>query len=316
MGRTFPHHLGGGGSSLDEFVTGFQTSPFEDELIIDFAMEAITQEYLGQDDDPDLLGLSFSANDLVGHAYGPDSHEMMDITVRTDRMLERLFNFMAQRIGLDRIVIVLTSDHGVAPLPELAVKKGGTSRGGRFDPAVVVSAAEDALQAKYGTPRRPASPDRPRWIIYESWPWLYLNLAGLQDKEIQVVDAERTAQVAVRQVAGVERVLTATELQRERAAGTHNRAELSFYPGRSGNLYVVLAPYLLPEKEPEGTTHGSPWDYDTHVPLLWLGTGTGLKPGTYSGAVSQADLAPTLSRLLGIPAPSGSRGRSLTEMLP
>src|SRR5206468_1882905 len=129
------------------------------EVLVDFTMEAITQEHLGQDDDPDLLGLSFSANDLVGHAYGPDSHEMMDITVRTDRMLERLFTFLSQRIGLDRVVIVLTSDHGVAPLPELAGKKGAPSRGGRIDPALIVSAAEDALQAKYGAPRRPASQD-------------------------------------------------------------------------------------------------------------------------------------------------------------
>jgi predicted AlkP superfamily pyrophosphatase or phosphodiesterase len=313
MGKTFPHRLAT--TPLAEFLEGFQTSPFEDEVLIDFAMEAVKQEKLGQDDDPDLLGLGFSANDLVGHSFGPDSHEMMDITVRTDRMLERLFTFLGQQIGLDRVVIVLTSDHGVAPLPELAGGAGQRgSRGGRIDPAVMAAAAEDALRGRYGAPRRPTFLDQPTWIIYQSPPWLYLNLEGLEDKRISLVDAERVAQQAVQRVPGVARVITGTELRLERANRSHSRTELSFYPGRSGNIYYVLDPYLIPEKQTEGTTHGSPWEYDTHVPLLWWGTGTAIKPGSYAGSVSEADLAPTLSQLLGIRPPTGSQGRVLSEM--
>jgi predicted AlkP superfamily pyrophosphatase or phosphodiesterase len=313
IGRTFPHHLGTGTGEAN-FLDGFQTSPFENEVIVDFAIEAITQEGLGQDADPDLLGIGFSANDLVGHSYGPDSHEVMDMTVRTDRLLSRFFTFLEQQVGLDRVAIVLTSDHGVAPLPELARGGNSRARGGRIDPAVIAAAAETALRARFGIPRRPGFVDQPSWIMYQSWPCLYLNLEGLRDKEIKIDDAERVAQHAVQQVPGVTRVLTASDLLRERAAASHTRAELSFYPGRSGNVYYELLPYLLPEAQQQGTTHGSPWAYDTHVPVLWLETG--IRPGTYPGNVSVADIAPTLSSLLGIPAPSGSQGRVLKEMLP
>jgi hypothetical protein len=109
-------------------------------------------------------------------------------------------------------------------------------------------------------------------------------------------------------------VLTATELLRQRATRSHTRAELSFYPARSGNIYYELSPYLLPEAQTVGTTHGSPWEYDTHVPLLWLAAG--IRPGRYPDNVSVSDLAPTLSALLGIAAPSGTQGRVLREMLP
>ena len=310
IGRTFPHRLGTAGSFLD----GFQTSPFENEVLVDFAIEAITQEGLGQDDDPDLLGIGFSANDLVGHSYGPDSHEMMDITIRTDRLLSRFFDFLSGRIGLDRVAIVLTADHGVAPLPELARGRNPRARGGRLDPGVIGAAAERALLARYGAPRRPRFVDQPSWIMYQGWPWLYLNLEGLADRGIKVADAERVAQRAVQGVPGVSRVLTATELLRQRADRSHSRAELSFYPARSGNIYYELSPYLLPEAQTVGTTHGSPWEYDTHVPLLWLGAG--IRPGRYPDNISVSDLAPTLSALLGIPPPSGSQGRVVSEMLP
>jgi arylsulfatase A-like enzyme len=313
MGRTFPHHLGSIRSSSGTFLEGFQSSPFENEVIMDFAIQAITEEGLGQDTIPDLLGIGFSANDLVGHGYGPDSHEIMDMTVRTDRLLERFFGFLIDRIGLDRIAIVLTSDHGVAPLPEVRHMRDPRAGGGRIDPAIIAAAAEQALRARYGPPRRPAFLDRPSWIMYQGWPWLYLNLDALRDRRIDLAEAERVAQRAVQRVPGVERALTATELQRERAGNSHSRAELSFYPPRSGNIYYELSPYLLPEAQAQGTTHGSPWEYDSHVPMLWLASG--IQPGTYSQAVWVADLAPTLSALLGIPAPSAAQGRVLKEML-
>jgi predicted AlkP superfamily pyrophosphatase or phosphodiesterase len=313
IGKTFPHHLGRGTGEAD-FLDGFQTSPFENEVIVDFAIQAITEEGLGRDDDPDLLGIGFSANDLVGHSYGPDSHEVMDMTVRTDRLLRRFFTFLEQQVGMDRLAIVLTSDHGVAPLPELAHGSGSRARGARIDPAVIAGVAENALRARFGAPRRPGFVDQPNWIMYEGWPWLYLNLEGLRDKRIRIRDAEEVARRAVLRVPGVARVVTATELLRERTAAVHTRAELSFYPGRSGNIYLELSPYAIPEAKPEGTTHGSPWSYDTHVPLVWLEPG--VRPGTYKASVSVADIAPTLSSLLEIPAPSGSQGRVLKEMLP
>jgi Type I phosphodiesterase / nucleotide pyrophosphatase len=311
LGRTFPHRLSTGGGSHADFLTGLQTSPFENEIIVNFAMEAVRQERLGDDENPDVLAIGFSANDLVGHSYGPDSHEVMDLSLRTDRLLERFFAFLEKQVGLGRVVIVLTADHGVAPLPELS-RRGGT-RGARFNPELVSAAVERALRARFGTPRRPGFMDRPVWVMHHALPWVHLNLAGLEDKNIPVEDAEDVAKAAVEQVSGVVRVLTRRELQRQRTERVHSRAELSFYPERSGNIYYVLAPYLVPGEQETGTTHGSPWAYDTHVPLLWFGEG--IAPGTHGGAVSVADIAPTLARLLEIDTPADSHGRVLQEML-
>jgi predicted AlkP superfamily pyrophosphatase or phosphodiesterase len=312
MGRTFPHQLSAG-PPLETFVEGFQSSPFENEVLVAFAMEAVVQERLGQDETPDLLALGFSANDLVGHSYGPDSHEVMDMTLRTDRLLERFFAFLARQVGQDNVAIVLTADHGVAPLPEVARERDPNGQAGRIDPTVIAAAAENALRTKFGAPRRPGWIFRPNWIMYQGWPSLYLNIPGLEDKRIPVEEAERVAKEAVQKVPGVERVLTASELQQQRKNAVHTSAELSFYPARSGNIYYQLWPYVLPDTKPEGTNHGSPWDYDTHVPLLWYGPG--IAPGVHDGTVSVADIAPTLSFLLGIKAPARSQGRVLQEML-
>jgi predicted AlkP superfamily pyrophosphatase or phosphodiesterase len=313
MGRTFPHRLSSGQSSRERFLTGFQTSPFENEVITEFAMQAVVEESLGRDGDPDLLGIGYSANDLVGHGYGPDSHEVMDITVRTDRLLERLFSFLARQVGLSNVLIVLTSDHGVAPLPELMRQRDAGAGAGRIDPSVIGAAAEKALRARFGAPRKPGWLVHPRWIMHQGWPSLYLNLAALRDKGVSVEAAERVAREAVKKVAGVQEAITSGELRRQRDSGLHSSAERSFYPARSGNIYYVLRPFVLPERELVGTTHGSPWPYDTQVPLLWFGSG--IVPGSHTGAVSVADIAPTLAMLLGIRQPAGSGGRVLREIL-
>lgn len=310
MGRSFPHRLGRN-PATKRFIDALEISPFHNELIADFAMQAVVNEGLGRDAEPDLLGIGFSANDRIGHAYGPDSHEVMDVTIRTDRLLERFSSFLAREIGLENVLMVLTSDHGVSPLPELVRLRDSAASAGRIDPASIAAAAEKALRARFGAPRGPSWMARPAWIVDQTWPALYLNLDGLRNKRVSIAEAELVAKKAVEEVPGVAQALTATELLRQRKEGTHSSAELSFYPGRSGNIYYVFRPYLLPERT--GATHGSPWRYDTHVPLLWFGAG--ISPGRYSGAVSIADIAPTLSAILGISKPHGSQGRVLNEML-
>jgi predicted AlkP superfamily pyrophosphatase or phosphodiesterase len=313
LGRTFPHQLSSGRSGPENFITAFQNSPFENEVIVDFAMEIVTQEGLGRDSIPDLLAIGFSANDLVGHSYGPDSHEVMDMTVRTDRVLERFFGFLQRQVGLDSILIVLTSDHGVAPLPERTRQSTARAQGARMDPSLIGAAAENALRARFGTPRRPGWLARPNWIMYQGWGSLYLNLAGLEDKNVSVVEAEQIAKEALAGVAGVERAITAGELMQQRTEGIHSRAELSFHPSRSGSVFFELSPFLLPQSRPSGTNHGSPWTYDTHVPLLWYGPQ--VAPGSHPGTVSVADIAPTLASLLEIPSSTAWHGRVLQEML-
>jgi hypothetical protein len=307
MGRTFPHHLGDLTSSIDRFVSAFEFSPFHNEVIVELAMRAVAEEGLGQDADPDLLAIGFTANDRVGHAYGPDSHEAMDVTVRTDRLLERLLGFLGKRVGLENTLIVLTADHGVAPLPEMVQRINSRASVGRVDPASLVAAAEAGLRAEFGAARASG------WIVHHNPPMLYLNLPDLRAKGISVEEGERVAKAALQRVPGVQQALTATELRQQRNQAVRSAADLSFHPARSGNIYYELQPYWVLEAQKVGTTHGSPWTYDAQVPLLWFGSR--VIPGTRHGAVSVSDIAPTLSVLLGIGVPPGSRGRVLQEIL-
>jgi predicted AlkP superfamily pyrophosphatase or phosphodiesterase len=303
--RAFPHRLGE--SSSDKFGTAFEASPYQNEVIADFAMRAVTEEGLGLDEVPDLLGVAFSANDLIGHAYGPDSHEVMDATVRTDRLLGRFFRFLDSKVGLRNVVIVLTADHGVAPLPERVNRLNPGTGAARLDPAVIADTAEAALRRRFGPP--PGS----RWIARLAAPWLYLNVRGLEQRGHSVEEAERVARAAIKRVPGVSLALTATELRQPRNPAVPSAAAFSFYPARSGNIYYELTPYVVPGSAPAGTTHGSPWSYDARVPMLWLGAS--IKPGVHHEAASTADIAPTLALLLGISEPRGSQGRVLSEML-
>jgi predicted AlkP superfamily pyrophosphatase or phosphodiesterase len=307
MGRTFPHRLGPISSSRERFVAAFEASPYQNEVVVDLAMRAVTEEQLGKDDIPDVLAISFSANDIAGHAYGPDSHEVMDITIRTDRILERFFGFLSTHVGLQNVVAVLTADHGTPPLPEVVKELNPRAGAGRFNPSEVPAAIEAALTSRFG-----AAP-KPGWVAYHSWPTAYLNLRGLQEKQVSVEDAERVAKSAVEALAGVHQAFTATELREQRNNGVESGAALSFFPARSGNIYYELRPYWVPDRDQVGTTHGSPWSYDTRVPLLWFGAS--IKPGVHHQTASIADIAPTLAALLDIVEPAGSRGRILGEML-
>ncbi len=298
-GRTFPHPIGG--------ADAFDLSPFSNETVADFAMRAVAEEGLGRDTVPDLLGISFSANDRVGHAYGPDSHEVMDVTVRLDRTLARLFAFLDRTVGLGNVVMVLTADHGVAPLPEVFANLHPGASPRRFNPAVVDTAVEAALRARYGP--APA----PGWIIYHDQPHLYLNPAAVRARRMTIEDAERVAQAAIMSVPGVHEALTSADLATGRARGLRSAEVLSFYPGRSGNIYYQMEPYILVDDEPTGTGHGTPWAYDQQVPLLFYGSR--IVPGVRRTPAAVADIAPTLSALLGLTAPGGAQGRVLAEAL-
>jgi arylsulfatase A-like enzyme len=203
--------------------------------------------------------------------------------------------------------MVLTADHGVAPLPEVfaTLHPGAWAR--RFNPAVVDTVVEAALTARYG----PAP--TPGWVVHHDQPQLYLNLEALATKRIRLNEAEQEAKAAILTVAGVHEALTATELAAAQAAGSRSAEVLSFYPGRSGNLYYQMAPYIVVDDEPTGTGHGTPWAYDQQVPVLFYGSR--IVPGTRRTPAAVADIAPTLAALLGLTAPGGSQGNVLAEAL-
>ena len=303
MGRTFPHVLKGNEEKPgSRFYNAFQASPFANDLLANLAKAAIENENLGADDTPDLLTISFSSNDLVGHEFGPYSQEVQDITLRTDRTLADLFAYLDRRIGSGRTLIVLTADHGVAPVPEQVQQLG---YGGRLEVSAVTNAIEKALDEKYGDEK---------WILSTSNGNVYFDLSAIERKKIAVEEAEAMAAAATVKIPGIADCFTRTQILAGQLPQTRmaKSIALGFHPQRNGNLVILSEPYYFFGRS-IATTHGTPYNYDTHVPvMLW---GPGIRPGRYHQPSSPADIAPTLAELLKIDFPSNRLGRILGEAL-
>jgi predicted AlkP superfamily pyrophosphatase or phosphodiesterase len=304
LGADFPHRVDGGGNRPGkDFYNAFATTPFGNDFTLDMARELVRREKLGQGEVPDLLAINLSSNDYVGHAYGPDSPEVLDAAVRTDRQLADFFAFLDQAVpgGLGGVLLAVTADHGVAPVPGAA--REAKLPAGAFDEEAVAAAAERALQAAYGPGK---------WVTALVEANLYLDLAALDAHQVQHAAAEDVAAAAVGRLPGIYGAYGRTRILEGRLPRTDvgDRIERSFHPRLSGDVVLVSEPFWVPGKL-SGTTHGTPYAYDTHVPLLLAGPG--IRPGRYAARVSTLDLAPTLADLLGLLPPAGSEGRILAE---
>lgn len=289
----------GAGPSL---FTALERSPFGNELLLAFAERAVEAERLGLRDATDVLSVSLSSNDRVGHETGPDSPEVRDISVRTDQALESFFRFLDKRLGLNNVLIVLTSDHGVAPLPE--VQAARKMPGGRIIEKNLRAAVDAALSQRYGAGN---------WLLDASYGFFYLNTELIGQKGLRPDEVQETAAEALRRVAHVARVYTRAQLEAGRLPidPVSRRVANGFHLRRSGDVIAVLEPYwIFPQK---GTTHGSPYSYDTHLPVIFMGPG--IRPGYYHRMIAMNDIAPTLATLLAVETPSGSVGRVLEEIL-
>jgi Type I phosphodiesterase / nucleotide pyrophosphatase len=277
-------------------------SPYGNGLLAAFAETAIEAERLGQRGVTDILSVSFSSNDAVGHAYGPDSPEVRDMTVRTDRLLQTFFARVDALVGMAHTLVVLTADHGVAPLPEL--QQARRLPGGRLKGEELFTPIEDALRARFG---------EGKWILSTAGTSPYFNHPLIAEKKLDPAEVRRVAAVAAQSAPHVARVYTREQLlSGEVAPDTIGRRILRGYNlTRSGDLEIVLEPYWM--RVASGTTHGTPYAYDTHVPLVFMGPG--IRPGRYDATVALNDLAPTVATLLAIETPSGSQGRVLNEIL-
>jgi hypothetical protein len=287
------------GPKLYDAVFG---SPFGNELLADLAEAALTAEKLGTHETTDLLSVSFSSNDSVGHTKGPDSPEVAEMTKRTDVVLARLLAAVDQKIGLGRTLVILTADHGVAPLPEvMATRRMPAGRLLRKD---LVDRVEAALTSAYGSGT---------WIEGRAGSSLYLNRALIKDRKLDSRLVEETAARAAESIPHVYRAFTREQLFRgdvPRNPWT-SRLLAGFNPERSGDVEILLEPYWIGQEK--DASHGTPYSYDTHIPLVFMGPG--LRPGRYDAAVAMNDIAPTLATMLDVETPSGSSGRVLVEML-
>jgi len=278
--------------------TQMEATPYGNELIQQFALRALAAEKLGATAKTDLLTVSYSANDYVGHRYGPDSPEVHDMALRVDKLIGELLQAAEAQAGAGNVLAVLTADHGVAPLPEENRKR--KMPGGRLNSESLRALLESQLTAKFGGSR---------WVAYFSEAGIYLNL----QPKVDPAEVEAAAANIVRGYEHVARVYTRTQLLNDAVqsdpVGTALRN--GFNAQRSGSLVMVLEPYWTTVAT--GANHGTPYDYDTHVPMLFLGPR--IKAGHYDSNVAPNDIAPTLATILDIETPSGSSGRVLTEML-
>jgi hypothetical protein len=294
-GRDFPAEVG---LRLNEAL---YTSPVGNDLLLAFATQALVQEQLGQRGVTDVFSVSFSSNDAVGHKYGPDSPEVADMIVKTDATIAALFAEVDRLVGLNHTLVVFTTDHGVAPLPETAA--GWRLPGGRFPGAALNEAMQQALEERFG---------KGAWLV-ASGSSVYLDHALIASKRLDPALVRRVAADAAESVPHVARVFTREELLSGALPGDRvsQRVARNYHATRSGDLEIVLEPYWI--RGATGSTHGSPYNYDSHIPLILMGPG--MQSGTYHQHVALNDVAPTLSALLGIETPSGSSGRVLVEAL-
>ncbi len=286
----------------------FTATPFANTLLEEFAEQAIEREGLGSAGRTDLLTVSFSANDILGHALGPDAPEVRDISIRTDETIGKLLTYIDERLGRGSTLVIFTADHGISPSPK--VNNARKMPGGWIDTDEVRQAVSAALSAKFGASD---------WL-YERAPegGLYFKTEAMasQKNAAEVVEA---AAEAARKIPHIARVFTSTGLWPGYAeADRVGRAvSLGYYAQRSADLILVPEPYYMFGGKSlasfqGGTTHLTPYSYDAHVPLIFMGGG--IKPGFYDAPVLVNDIAPTLATVLEVETPSGSIGRMLSEM--
>lgn len=281
-----------------------EATPFGNELTEAFAESALAAAQLGTRQSTDLLTVSFSSNDYVGHRYGPDSPEVRDIALATDRLLEKLFQAVDRTVGPDNYLVVFTADHGVAPVPEVNLAR--KMPGGRVDPAAIRSAVQFALVKKYGAGE---------WVA-GAWDLaVYLNQPLIARLKLDLAEVESAAARAIQVLPHVARVYTLEDMKRGWGVrDSVTRKVANGYNLRRGpDVELILDPYWMVGTG-NGTGHAAPYSYDTHVPLIFLGAG--IPAGLYHAPVTVNDIAPTLAAILEIETPSGSVGRVLTEILP
>jgi predicted AlkP superfamily pyrophosphatase or phosphodiesterase len=266
--------------------------PLLDGWQVDLALGAVKSMQLGADDAVDLLMVSFSGHDRIGHAFGPDSPEGLAEFLAVDRELGRLLTGLDQQIGKGAWVAVLSSDHGVAPVPELLKERRLDA--GRIDMKALMVKLEQEADTRLGAGD---------WFASRKTPGFTATPKG-RDRLNTITDGLREL---ARKQPGVLDLLPVSKLLDGSLGPSAEPWRRGFFAGRSPDFIVVSKPYWL-----YGTTdvtgHASQWLYDRAVPLVFCGAGV---PKGAAASAEAIDIAPTFARLLGVPSPAGSQGRTL-----
>jgi hypothetical protein len=306
FGRTFPHDFGSAEGPY--FTTWLTTSSAGDALTLDFAKTLLAEEGLGQDEVPDYLSISFSSTDYVGHLFGPSSLESEENLLHLDGLLAELFAYIDEHVGLERTLIVLSADHGGPEVPghlmELGISSGYVEPDNwDRDPAIA------ALKERFGVGEE----------LIEAYqhPYVYLNQSVLSQQRLDPAEVERAIADELVKFPGVALAVSSSAL---REGSVPNMPLIqavmnNFNPTRSGDVFVVFKPnWFINDFEglTVATTHGSPWRYDTFVPIIFAGANVPAQ--MVHRRVNTVDVAVTLARFLRTSVPSGAAGSPLVEI--
>ena len=280
------------------------STPFANDYQLEFAKELVLYEKLGAGSATDLLVISLSANDILGHQVGPDSPQMRSMALELDRQLAEFFGFLGHQIGMANVWMALSADHGVAPLPEFA--KTLRLPAANLDAKALREQINFLLSKKYSK--------KADYLQDLDYPLAWLNedaFAGHFSAH-QESEAEADVGEAMQQV-GLAGYFTKSQLASGETPATEVGRRYAHSYSPEGGWYVIGIPSPFHVGITKGTDHATPFSYDTHVPLAFYGLA--FQPGIYRTHAEPVDLAVTLASLLGINAPAQATGRVLTEAL-
>ncbi|MDZ4745889.1 MAG: alkaline phosphatase family protein [bacterium] len=296
--RTFPYTIPAADNA--NFFIDYIRTPYNVRDLFTATRTIIDREKLGRDAAPDVLCVGVSTTDFVGHTFGPDSREVQELYVECDKELANFIDYLDKRVGRSRYLLVVTSDHGVAPIPEviknISAQQKTTVDAGRILESQIHYTVDSALNAAYGVLANNKS-----WCREIFEPSIYLSDEVLAEQKVLKSEAAGVAARALRSLQGIAISITNDDIEKNRRPDDVPIAiwtyiNNSYSPTRSGDILLYPKQYWIFGKTP--ATHGTPYEYDRHVPLLMLGGG--IEERTYSTDVSPIDIAPTLAKMFGI----------------
>lgn len=300
-GPTFPHDLSSQAGVADaEYYAKWSMTPLTDVYLARLGIASVEALGMGRGPGVDFLAIGFSVLDVVGHAYGPRSHEVQDVLARLDRTLGEFFADLDRLVGREKYVVALTGDHGVAPVPEQMEAAG--MEAGRVPAKDYVARLNGVLTRHFGPGSHLAS------LTYTD---VYFA-PGIYDRLVTMPEAMRDVIAVIESTPGIHRVLRSDDLAVGRLPDDPlaRSASLSYHRARSGDLIVVPRPFWL--NSTAVSTHGTGYLYDTRVPIIFMGAG--IRPGVSLATASPADIPPTFAHLVGITM-ARTDGRVLAEAL-
>jgi predicted AlkP superfamily pyrophosphatase or phosphodiesterase len=305
LGQGFPYTVTGGDEKPgSRFYNAFQFTPFASDYLVSFAKAAVEGEGLGKDEYVDMLSISFSSPDLIGHSYGPDSQEIMDAYIRLDQTIADLLGYLNKQVGLSNVVIAVTADHGVCPVPEYMDSLGYEAA--RISGRAIEDAVKKALNDRFNDDKLVSA------FVNDQF---FFNRKRIADKNISSSEVARVAGEAALTVPGVIEYFTRNQIMEGRmpTSALARRITNGFHRERSGDIWIITKPFSFVTEGALPTTHGSPYHYDTHVPIIFFGAR--VKAGRVHVECSPSDIAPTLAAIIRVEPPATATGRALAEAI-